>query len=114
MGGCCPEHGGVEDTAGMQVFDSFGLGSRRWSGKVDCQKCNIRSCRTWSRRMKGEERLGEPTSYYSRPLVEPTVSSAESLVTTEGAPAAIGKDLLPARLEDQLFRTRVVASQSRE
>ena len=36
MGGCCPEYGSVEDTAGMQVFDSFGLGSRRWSGKVDC------------------------------------------------------------------------------
>lgn len=62
MGCCCPEYGGIEDTAGMRVFDSFGPGSCRWSGKVDCQEYNIRSCRTWSQRMKGEERSEKPNS----------------------------------------------------
>lgn len=100
MGCCCPEYGGVEDPAGMQVFDSFGLGSRRWSGKVDCQKCDIRSRWTGSRRMKAEERSGEITSYYYRVLVKSTVSSVESLISTEGALAAVVKDVLPAMLED--------------
>lgn len=59
MGCCCAEHGGFEDTTGMRLYDSFGLGSCRWSGKVGCQKCNIGSRWTWSRRMKGEERTTE-------------------------------------------------------
>lgn len=60
MGCCCPEYGGVEDTTGMRVFDSFRVGSCRWSSKVGCQKCNFRSCWTWrSRRMKGEEQTAE-------------------------------------------------------
>ena len=39
----------------MRIFDSFGLGSCRWGGEMDRQECDIGSCWTWSRRMKGEE-----------------------------------------------------------
>ena len=59
MGCCFPEYGGAEDTTGMRVFDSFRLSSRWWSSTVGRQKCNIRSCWTWIRRMKGEERMAK-------------------------------------------------------
>ena len=59
MGCCCPEYGGAEDTAGMRIFDSFGLGCRWCSGKVGWQKCNLGSCWTWSRWVKGEERTAK-------------------------------------------------------
>lgn len=55
MGCCCPEYGGAEDTTGMRASDSFGLGSRRWSGTVGRQRYNIGSCWTSGRRMKGEK-----------------------------------------------------------
>lgn len=54
MGCCGPEHGGAQDPAGMWVSDSLGFGSRRWGGLVARQECNIGSCRSWSRRLKGE------------------------------------------------------------
>lgn len=78
MGCCCPEHGGVEDTTGMQIFDSFGLGSCWWSGKVGSQKYNIGNCWTWSRRMKGQyDERPNTKPKYSPAIIEPTASSAE-------------------------------------
>ena len=103
MGCCCPEYGGVEDTAGMQVFDSFGPGSRRRSGKMDCQECNIRSCWTWSQRLKKYRKSPTHTTFGHWPCHE-----------QDHSPAAIVRDVLPARLEDQLCGARIVASQSRE
>ena len=56
MGCCCPEYGGAEDPAGMWVFDVFGIGSRGWGGTVGGQECDTGGCRSWTRRMKEEER----------------------------------------------------------
>ena len=54
MGCCCPEYGGAEDSAGMWVFDGFGIGSRGRDGTVGRQECDIGGCRSWGRRIKNE------------------------------------------------------------
>ena len=46
MGCCCPEHGGIEDPAGMWVLDGFRIGSHGWGGAVGRQECDIGSCRS--------------------------------------------------------------------
>ena len=55
MGCFLPEYGGVKDTTEMRVLDSFELGSRRCSGTVGSQECDIGICWAGSRRMRGEE-----------------------------------------------------------
>ena len=90
----------------MRIFDSLGLGSCRWGREMDGQKCDIGSCRTWSRRVKVEEW----TAGKSFKLLSATRKSG--LLISRGAHHVecphmdLIKFVLPASLEDRRFRFR--------